>query len=77
MTRWPWISLLLAIFVIISPLGREIIHDAYFSGEALSRSISWALIYVGLSGLALIAGLEWLVRLIISRRRARGATTSS
>jgi hypothetical protein len=76
MTRWPWISLLLAVLVVISPVGREVIHDALYSGEALSRSISWALIYVGLGGLAAIAVLEWLVRLIISRRRARGATSS-
>jgi hypothetical protein len=77
MMRWPWISLLLAVLVIVSPLGREIIHDAFFSGEALSRNIARFMVYVGLSGLALIAGLEWLIRLIISRRRARGATTSS
>ena len=76
MTRWPWISLLLAVLVGISPVGREVVHDALYSGEALSRSISWAVIYVGLGGLAAIAVLEWLVRLIISRRRARGATSS-
>jgi hypothetical protein len=76
MTRWPWISLLLAVFVIISPLGREIIHDAFFSGEALSRNIAQALLYIGLAILFVIGVIEWLVRLIISRRRARGATTS-
>ena len=76
MTRWPWISLLLAVLVVISPVGREIIHDAFYSGEALSRSISQFVIYVGLGGLAAIAVLEWLIRLIISRRRARGATSS-
>ena len=76
MTRWPWISLLLAVLVVISPVGREIVHDALYSGESLSRSISWAVIYIGLGILAAIAVLEWLVRLIISRRRARGATSS-
>ena len=73
--RWPWISLLLAVLVVISPLGREIIHDAFFSGEALSRSIAQFMVYVGLSGMALIAVIEWLVMMIISRRRARGAAT--
>jgi hypothetical protein len=76
MTRWPWISLLLAVLIVISPVGREIIHDAFYSGEALSRSISLAVIYIGLGSVAAIAALEWLVRLIISRRRARGATSS-
>lgn len=72
MTRWPWISLLLAILVVISPAGREIIHDAFYSGEGLSRNIAQFLIYIGLGIAAVIAALEWLVRLIISRRRARG-----
>ncbi|HLZ02295.1 MAG TPA: hypothetical protein VKR55_09100 [Bradyrhizobium sp.] len=73
-TRWPWISLLLAVLVIVSPPGREILHDAIFSGEALSRGIAQFLVCVGLGILALIGGLEWLVRVIISRRRARGAS---
>jgi len=76
MTRWPWISLLLAVLIVISPLGREIIHDAFYSGEALSRSIAQFLVYIGLGVAVLIIALEWLVRLIISRRRARGATSS-
>jgi hypothetical protein len=76
MTRWPWISLLLAVLVVISPPGREIIHDAFYSGEALSRNIAQFLVYIGLGVAVLIIALEWLVRLIISRRRARGATSS-
>jgi hypothetical protein len=75
MMRWPWISLLLAVAVILSPLGREVLHDAFFSGEALSRSISQPLFFAGLAILVLIAVIEWLVRMIISRRRARGAAT--
>jgi hypothetical protein len=67
--------MLLAVLVSISPLGREIIHDAFFSGEALSRGLGQLFVYIGLGVLALIAGLEWLVRVIISRRRGRGATT--
>jgi len=76
MTRWPWISLLLAVLIVISPLGREIIHDAFYSGEALSRNIARFLIYIALGIAAAIIALEWLVRLILSRRRARGATSS-
>ena len=75
-TRWPWISLLLAVLVIITPPGREIVHDAFFASEALSRNIAQFLVYIGLGVLALICGLEWLVRVIISNRRARGATTT-
>jgi hypothetical protein len=74
-TRWPWISLLFAIIVIISPLGREVIHDAFFAGEALSRNIAQAMLTVGLAFLVVVIALEWLARFLISRRRARGAKT--
>jgi hypothetical protein len=75
MMRWPWISLLLAVLLLISPLGREVIHDAFFSGEALSRNIAQAMLCIGLAILLVIGAIEWLVRMIISRRRARGAAT--
>jgi len=74
-TRWPWISLLLAIVIIVSPLGREIIYNAFFSGEGLSRNIAQPLFFTGL-GIAVGNGaIEWLVRTIISRRRGSGVST--
>jgi hypothetical protein len=76
MTRWPWISLLLAVLIVISPVGREIVHDAFYSGEALSRNIAQFVLSIALGIAVLIAALESLVRLTISRRRARGATSS-
>jgi hypothetical protein len=75
-TRWPWISLLFAIIVIVSPLGRDVFHGAFFSGEALARNISQAMLIMGLAFLIVVVALEWLVRFMISRRRARGAKTS-
>ena len=73
--RWPWISMLIAVLVAASPLGREVIHNGFLSGEALSRDIARPLFFMGLAIFALIAAVEWLVRLIISKRRARGTTT--
>ena len=73
--RWPWISLALGAVVILSPLGREVLHNAFFSGEALSRNIAQPFVFAGLGALVLIGLLEFLVRTLISRRRARGATT--
>jgi hypothetical protein len=67
--------MLLAVVIVVSSPGRDIVHDALFSGELLSRSIARFLVYIGSGVLALIGGLEWLVRLIILRRRARGAAT--
>ena len=67
--------MLLALAVIVSPLGREVIHNAFFSGEALSRNIAQPLLFTGLGMAFLIGAIEWLVRTIILRRRARGAST--
>ena len=69
--------MVLAVLVMISPPGREIIRDAFFAREALSQGIAEFLLYIGLGIVVLLGGLEWLVRLIISRRHARGATTSA
>lgn len=74
-TRWPWISLLLAIIVTISPLGRDVIYSAFFSSEQLSRNIAKPMFFIGLAIMALIVAIEWLIRHIIFRRRARGATS--
>ena len=67
--------MLMAILVAASPLGREVTHNAFFSGEALSRNIAQPLFFTGLALVVLIAVIEWLIRLIISKRRARGTTT--
>ena len=67
--------MLLALVVIVSPLGRDIIHNAFFSGEGLSRNIAQPLFFTGLGIAVLIGAIEWLVRMIICRRRARGAST--
>jgi hypothetical protein len=74
-TRWPWISVLLAIAIMVSPIGREVFHDAFLSGEQLSRNIAQPIFFIGLAILVLIGVLEWLVRLFVFKRRARGATT--
>jgi hypothetical protein len=73
--RWPWISILLTNIVILSPSGREVIHNALFSGEALSRNIAQPLFFMGLGILVMVGALERLVRLIIRKRRAGGAAS--
>jgi hypothetical protein len=67
--------MLLAIAVIVSPPGREIIHDAFFSGEALSRNIAQPVFFISLGAAVLIGAIEWLFRMIIFKCRARGAST--
>ena len=66
--------MLLSIIILISPIGHEVLYDAFFSNEGLSRAIAQPLAFIGFAILASICAIEWLVRLLISRRRARGAT---
>ena len=73
-TRWPWISLLLSAVVALNPVGLDILHSAFFAGEQLARSIGQALVLIVLAIMAAAILLEWLVRVLISRRRARGTS---
>ncbi|WP_375308529.1 hypothetical protein WI560_14520 [Bradyrhizobium sp. A11] len=72
-TRWPWISLLLGAVVALNPIGLDFLRSAFFSGEQLSRNIAQPIVLSALAILVLIGIIEWLVRLIVFKRRARGA----
>ncbi|WP_298240875.1 hypothetical protein [uncultured Bradyrhizobium sp.] len=74
-TRWPWISLLLSTALVLNPVGLDVLHSAFFAGEQLARSIGQAVVMIALAGMAGAILLEWLVRGLIFRRRARGAST--
>jgi hypothetical protein len=65
--------MLLSIVILISPIGTEVLYDAFFSNEGLSRAIAQPLAFIGFAILLSICTIEWLVRWMISRRRARGA----
>ncbi|WP_061028102.1 hypothetical protein [Bradyrhizobium sp. CCH5-F6] len=73
-TRWPWISLLLGAVVALNPIGLDFLHSAFLSGEQLSRNIAQPIVFSGLAILVLIGIIEWLVRFVVFRRRARGAS---
>ncbi len=65
--------MLLSIIILVSPIGTEVLHDAFFSGEQLSRSIAQPIAFIGFASLISVCVIEWLVRSIITKRRARGA----
>ena len=73
-TRWPWISLLLSAALVSNPLGLDFLHSAFFAGEQLVRNIAQPIVLTALAIMALVVGLEWLVRSLIARSRGRGAT---
>ena len=74
-TSWPWISMLLAAVVILNPVGLDFLHSAFFAGEALTRNIAQPFVLIGLAILFLIGVLEWLIRVLVLKRRRRGTTT--
>ena len=69
--------MLLAAVIALNPLGIDVIHAAFFAGEALSRNIWGSIALTGMAIMALIVSLEWGTRKFIISRRARGAATSS
>ena len=69
MTRWPWITVALGAMFFVLPLGQEIVHGAFFSGEQLSRNISQPLLAMVFAAWAVLVAVEWIVRRLIARRR--------
>ena len=65
--------MLLAAAVAVNPLGLDVLRAAFFSGEQLSRNIWGPIVLTGLAIMALIVGLEWMIRMRIMKRRARRA----
>ncbi|MDA9529137.1 MULTISPECIES: hypothetical protein [unclassified Bradyrhizobium] len=73
-TRWPWISLLLGAVVALNPIGLDFLHSAFFAGEQLARNIAQPIALTALAVMVLVVVLEWLVRSLLVKRRARGAS---
>ena len=69
--------MLLAALVVLNPLGLDVIHAAFFSGESLSRSIWGPIALTCMAVMALLVVLEWRIRIYTINRRARVTTTSS
>jgi hypothetical protein len=67
--------MLLAAVLALSPIGLDVIHAAFFSGEALSRNIWGSIALTGMAIAAVVIVLEWRTRVFIANRRARGTTT--
>jgi hypothetical protein len=75
MRRWPWLTIVVAAVFALSPHGQSVLRDAFYSGEQLSRSISQFLLEVIAAIVAALALIEWVVRTILARRRAKALAT--
>ena len=68
--------MLLTAVVALNPVGFEFLHSAFLAGEQLARNIAQPIVLTAMAILALVVALEWLVRVFIINRRARGETTA-
>ena len=67
--------LLLAILV-LNPLGLDVLNAAFFSNEQLSRSIWQPIVLIVIAMLFALVLLEWFLRTLVLKRRARRTTTA-
>ena len=73
-TSWPWISLLLAVIVVLNPIGLDFLKSAFLANEALTRNIALPIVLTGVAILVLAVMTEWLIRVVVLKRRGRGTT---
>jgi hypothetical protein len=75
-TRRPWMTLLLAATLVLSPIGRDVIGDAFLSGEQLSRNIAQPIALIAIAILATLVLLEWAVRSLVLKHRENGTQSA-
>jgi len=54
-----------------SPLGQEVIHSAFISGEQLARNIWQPIFFAVVVAVIVLMMIEWALRIAISRWRAQ------
>jgi hypothetical protein len=69
MRKLPIFTLVVAAAVGLTSVGRGAIHNAFFSGEQLSRNIAQPIVYSAILIVIALGLLEWLIRRWLSNRR--------
>ena len=73
MKNWPWITIVLALALMLNPLGFDVIYSALMSGEALSRNIWQPIVLVIVVILILHGLIEWAFKRMMVHRRAQAS----
>jgi hypothetical protein len=68
--------MLLVAILGLNPLGIDILNAAFFSNEQLSRSIWQPIALIAIAILLALLLLEWFLRTLVLKRRARRTTTA-
>ena len=69
MTRWPWITAIFAVVVLLSPIGQEV-YSSLQSGEQLARSMAQIVVIIYAPILLALIVIEWGIRVFLRARRA-------
>jgi hypothetical protein len=65
----PWFTLAAAAVFAVSPLGQEVVHSSFYSGEQLSRTLGQFVLAIVASIALALAPIEIAARHYIRRRR--------
>jgi uncharacterized membrane protein len=68
--------MLLVAILVLNPLGLDVLKAAFFSNEQLSRSIWQPIALIAIAILSALLLVEWLLRTLVLKRRARRITTA-
>jgi hypothetical protein len=68
-TKWPWVTLVLALVLVFLPPVNDIVHSTFFSGEQLARSLGQLVLMEFVGVVLVFALIEWGVRWYAARRR--------
>ena len=71
MTRWPWVTGVLVVIVAALPLTHDIFYSAFISSERWMQDFWQFVVWVGVATAVLLGFIEWGIRTIMVRRRAR------
>jgi hypothetical protein len=68
--------MLLVAILVLNPLGLDVLTAAFFSNEQLSRNIWQPIALIVIAILFALLLLEWFLRTLVLKRRARRTTTA-
>jgi hypothetical protein len=68
--------MLLVAILVLNPLGLDVLTAAFFSNEQLSRNIWQPIALIVIAILFALLLLEWFLRTLVLKRRARRITTA-
>lgn len=69
-SRWPWVTAVVAGIIVLTPPAREVFYAAFISSERFLQDLTQMIYLAGVAIAMMLAVIEWRVRIIMIRRRA-------